>query len=150
MRLEIKSWAGLLDRRWRWHHHSHPRAHRGAGKPRARGEEEITTRSTGFLYKIHKFQIRDNYIQNKGIIKRAELSCLHPYRKVSCAGAGAGSPGCRSLPRVPPIPNPSPDILCPGAFLPRRQRCCGYREAAEGEDGVVKEGPSPQSSPTGA
>lgn len=77
------------------------------------------------------------------------LSCLHPYRKVSCAGAGRA----RRLPGpalCPPHPKSSPDILCPGAFLHRRQRCCGYREAAEGEDGVIKEGSSPQSSPLGA
>lgn len=78
--------------------------------------KKITIKSSGFLYKIHKFQMRDNYIQKKGIIKRAELSYLHPYRKVSCAGAGAGSPRCRSLPCVPPVPNPCRTSCARGRF----------------------------------
>lgn len=78
----------------------------------------MTTRSRSFLYKIHKFQIRDNYIQNKGIIKRAELSYLHPYRKVSCAGAGAGSPGRRALPCVPPHPKFVAGHPVPGGVSP--------------------------------
>lgn len=125
-------WQG---HRW-WHQPGKPTripsAHRGTGKPRKRGKEKKTTQNTSFLYKIHKIQIRDNYIQNKEDIKRAELSCLHPYRKVSRAGAGAGSRG-RWPPRcVPPVPSPVAGHPAPAAFLLRRQRCCGYWGAARG------------------
>lgn len=91
-------------------------------EPKTRGEGTKTTQNSSFLYKIHKIQTRENYIQKKEDTKRAELSCLHPYRKVSCAGAGAGSRGHRPPWRVPPVPSPVAGHPAPAAFLLRRQR----------------------------
>lgn len=76
MRLEMKSCTGGVPvPAWQTHPRCPPRGCRAESERRGR---KITTRSTRFLYKIHKFQIRDNYIQNKGITKRAEFVLFAP------------------------------------------------------------------------
>lgn len=114
-------------------------------EPKTRGEGTKNTQNSSFLYKIHKIQTRENYIQKKEDTKRAELSCLHPYRKVSCAGAGAGSRGHRPPWRVPPIPSPVAGHPAPAAFLLRRQRLRLLGTCRGRGFGVIGD-PSPQSS----